>query len=200
MEYQQKKLPLVLIFAIILVVGVALGYGYYYSQHNLVKDQVDQADKEIVQIKNKLEEISESETVSAQKAVKALEIIEKREVLWSDVLSILDRIVPNDPKALQQYITFTSYSGSEGGRLTFNGYTIASTDVQKQLNDIADTIIAFNEISEFEGAFVPSISKSVNEAGEVVLSIIFNANYIPSAQSSAFETSEEDESEGVRRR
>ncbi|MFC1655762.1 hypothetical protein ACFL3C_02750, partial [Patescibacteria group bacterium] len=140
-------------------------------------------DREIAEAKNQLENLGSSETVSAQRAMDALEKINANEILWSDVLSVIVKVVPNDATAKQKFVTFTSFSGSEGGRLTFNGHTIASTNLRKQLEDIADTIDAFNEVSEFSNAFVPSISKSVNEQEETVLSIIFNSNYIPQSSS-----------------
>ncbi len=185
MEYQPKKIPWLLVLGFILIFGVALGYGYYFSQNNYVDEQLDTLDREIAEAKNQLENLGLSETVSAKRAMTALETINQNEILWSDILSIIVKVVPNDPTAKQKFVTFTSFSGSEGGRLTFNGHTIPSTNIRKQLEDIADTIDAFNELPEFSDAFVPSISKSVNEQEETVLSIIFNSNYIPQKQPAA---------------
>lgn len=189
MEYQPKKIPWLMILGFVLIFGVGLGYGYYYSQNSYVTEQLDTVDREIAEAQNQIGNLGASETVSAQRALEAISTINASEVLWSDVLSIIVKVVPNDPTAKQKFITFTSFSGSEGGRLTFNGHTIPSTNIRKQLEDIADTIDAFNEVPEFSDAFVPSISKSVNEQEETVLSIIFNSNYIPQATTAAAEES-----------
>jgi len=181
MEYQQKKFSFVLVLGFIILFGVGLGYGYYFSQNNRVEAEVAEFEKQVTEIQNQLKELRESDTVSAQSSVNALTKIEQDEVVWSGVLSTLRIIVPLDLAEKKPLVEFTSYSGSESGSLTFNGHTNPSSNVKKQLNAISETIKAFNSTSAFANAFVPSISKSVTQDDEIVLSFIFNVDYIPSA-------------------
>ena len=188
MSYQQKKFPFLLSLVLILLFGVGLGYGYYFSQNNHAEIQVAELEKQVTEIQNQLDDLRASDTVSAQSSVNALNKIEKDEVSWSSVLNTLRIVVPLDLAEKKPLVEFTSYSGSEMGSLTFNGHTNPSSNVKKQLDAIAETIQAFNSTSAFENAFVPSISKSVTQDDEIVLSFIFNVNYIPSV---AEESSEE---------
>ena len=184
---QTKKSPFLLIFSFIFVLGVVLAYGYYASQAKVNETQMETLDKEIAEINNQLENLRQSDTVSAQTAISALESIEADEVEWSKVLSSIIDIAPKDLVAVRALIEFTSYSGSEGGRLTLNAHTYPSRDVRSLLNAVAKTIESFNENPDFSDAFVPSISKSVSENDETVLSFILSVNYNPSYTESSEE-------------
>jgi hypothetical protein len=188
MAYQNKKIPWLMIFAFLFVFGVGLFYAYYLSQNSYLDSELETVNREVAEVQNQLNDLRSSETVSAQRGITALDSIENSEVLWSDVLSILNVIVPPDLSAKQPIVTFSSYSGTKDGALTFNGTTIASTNVKKQLNDVADVIKVFEDNPAFENAFVPSVSKSVTEENETILSLILNVDYNPSA-------SEEEEEE-----
>ena len=183
METIKRKLPFLLIISILLVIGVGLAYGYFFSQDNFTKDQLLIIDREITEANLQLEEIQSSETVSAETAKKALSFVEKSEIKWSKLFGILLRVVPTDQSAKQKFISFNSYSANENGSLSFNGNTIPSTNIKKQLDDIADTMEAFNEVSDFTNIFIPSISRSVTRNEETVLSLIFNVEYNPSLSS-----------------
>jgi hypothetical protein len=191
-----KKFPFLLVFAFLFVLGVVLGYGYYTSQENAIEDQMQTLDKEIAEINNQLDELKESDTVSAQTATQALDTIALTEVEWSEVLSKILKIAPQDLVEKRALVEFTSYSGSEGGRLTLNTRTYPSRDVRNLLNAVAKTIRAFNENPDFSDAFVPSISKSVSDDNETVLSFILSVAYNPSYA----DLTEEEEAPSVARR
>jgi hypothetical protein len=191
-----KKFPFLLVFAFLFVLGVVLGYGYYTSQENAIEDQMQTLDREIAEINNQLDELKESDTVSAQTATQALDTIALTEVEWSEVLSKILKIAPQDLVEKRALVEFTSYSGSEGGRLTLNTRTYPSRDVRNLLNAVAKTIRAFNENPDFSDAFVPSISKSVSDDNETVLSFILSVAYNPSYA----DLTEEEEAPSVARR
>jgi len=180
MEHTQRKTSFLLIFAFLFVLSVGLGYGYYVSQENVSRDRVGTLDQEIAGIDNQLEKLRSSDTVSAQTAVSALNKISINEIEWSKVLISTIDIAPKDLVAARALIKFTSYGGAEGGRLSLNAQTYPSRDTQKLLGSIAKTIEAFNGNPDFNDAFVPSISKSVSEDGETVLSFVLNVAYQPS--------------------
>ncbi len=180
MEHSTKKFPLLLLLAFLFVLGVGLGFGYYVSQENVLKDRVKTVETELAQIENEIAKLRESDTVSAQTAVSALQSISVDAVDWSKVLTSIITVAPKDPVAVRALVEFTSYSGAEGGRLTLNTRTYPSRDVRSLLNAVAKTIDSFNENPDFSDAFVPSISKSISENEEAVLSFILNVTYKPS--------------------
>jgi len=194
-----NKKPILLIVAVVLLFGVGLAYGYYYSQINATEDERDNLKNQIAQAENQLDDLQASDAVLAQRAVNSLEIIESKEVQWSNVLDILNRITPVDLIEKQPLIEFISYSGSEDGRLSFNVKTQASENVKKLLDAVSKTIVIFEETPDFSNPFVPSVSKSVNNLDQTLLTFVLTANYTPSATLDTQEETEEEELEPVPR-
>ncbi|MBD3156563.1 hypothetical protein GF369_01920 [Candidatus Peregrinibacteria bacterium] len=193
---QTKKFPFLLLLSFIFVLGVGLAYGYYASQTQAVEQQLQSIEQELAEVNNQLDQLQQSEVVSAQNAISTLDAVEKAEISWSEVLDLLQDIAPKDNVALRAMVEFTSYSGAEGGRITLNAQTYPSRDVRKLLNAVAKTIENFNENPDFEEVFVPSISKSVSEDQETVLSFILSVAYRPSYEQAA----SSDEEDAVARR
>jgi len=177
MSDNTKKFPWLLVLAFILAAGTALGYGYFLSQNKVVSDQLTELDRELTSVQTQLSEAQTSTTVSAQKGVNILAKIKEIEIPWSKVLNDVQKIIPTDLLEKKAAVEFTSSSGQQGGKLTFNAHTIPSTDVRKQLKAVSDTIAAFNSTPSFANAFVPSISKSVTQENESILTFIFNVEY-----------------------
>lgn len=183
MEFQQNKKPIFLIIAGVLVFGVALAFGYFFSQVNAAEAERDVLVRELAQAENQLEELKASDAVLAQRAVNSLDQIKNVEVEWSKVLDLLNRITPVDLIEKKPIIEFVSYSGSENGRLSFNVRTQSSESVKKLLESVSKTIDIFNETPGFSNPFVPSVSKSVNSNDETLLTFVLTADYTPSLTS-----------------
>jgi len=179
-----KKSPILLIVAFVVLFGVGLGSGYYYSQVKATESDVNKADQEIAKANNTLEELNQSDVVLAQRSVTALDKIKQTEVEWSTVLEILTKIAPTDAIEKKKIINFLSYSGGLDGRLTFNVQTLTSENVKTLLGHVADIIEVFNETPDFSNAFVPSISKAQTPEGESTLAFILSVNYNPTNESS----------------
>ncbi|MFC1810210.1 hypothetical protein ACFLZH_01810 [Patescibacteria group bacterium] len=190
-----KKSPILLIVAFTVLFGVALGFGYYFSQVKAVDAQLESTDREMAQAENTLEELKNSDIVLAQRGINALTEIEKNEVMWSNVLNTLTKIAPTEPELKRKIIDFLSYSGGEDGRLTFNVQTAPSENVKTLLGYVAKIIQVFEETPDFSATFVPSISRSTTDKGETTLSFILSANYTPSEAAQA-----EEEEESVARK
>lgn len=181
MEFQQNKKPIFLIFAGVLVFGVALAFGYFFSQVNAAEAERAELTREITQAENQLENLRSSDSVLAQRAINSLDQIKEIEVEWSKVLDLLNRITPVDLIEKRPIIEFMSYSGSENGRLSFNVRTQASENVKKLLDSVSKTIDIFNETPAFSNPFVPSVSKSVNNDDQTLLTFILTVDYTPSS-------------------
>ncbi len=191
-----KKFPFLLLLSFIFVLGVGLAYGYYASQAQAVENQLQGIKQELAEVNNQLSDLQQSEVVSAENAIRTLDVVENEEVLWSEVLGVLQNIAPKDNAALRAMVEFTSYSGGQGGRINLNAQTYPSRDVRKLLDAVAKTIENFNDNPDFEEVFVPSISKSVSEDQEAALSFILSVVYRPSYE----ETDSSDEEGSVARR
>jgi hypothetical protein len=128
-----------------------------------------------------------SDSVLAQRAVNSLNSIKAKEVEWSNVLSLLNRITPVDLIEKKPIIEFISYSGGEDGKLSFNVRTQASENVKKLLNAVSKTIVIFDETPDFSNPFIPSVSKSVNNLDQTLLTFVLTVDYQPSTSASADE-------------
>lgn len=185
-----KNTSFLFIIAFLLIFGLGLGYGYYYSQDNLVSTQRSEIEREIVGVRNQLDNLRKSDVVGAQRGIAVLDKLKKEEIFWSEVLRTLLKIVPLDVEERRTLVNFTSFSGSDGGGLAFNAQTNPSTNVRKQLNAVATIIRTFNDSQVFYNAFVPSVSKSLTGEDESVLSFIINVNYAGSVLDEADVSSE----------
>lgn len=188
MEFQQNKKPIFLIFAAVLVFGVALAFGYFFSQVNAAEVERNALTSEIAQAENQLEELQSSDSVLAQRAINSLDQIKEIEVEWSKVLDLLNKITPVDLIEKQPIIEFISYSGAENGRLSFNIRTQSSENVKKLLDSVSKTIDIFNETPVFSNPFVPSVSKSVNNDDQTLLTFVLTVDYVPSSTESNEDT------------
>lgn len=185
-----KKSSFLLIVAFLLLFGLGLGYAYYYSQDNFAIENTNEIEREIISVRNQIDNLQKSDVVAAQKALEVLEKISGDEIMWSEVLRILLRIVPLDVEERRPLVNFISFSGAQEGRLAFNAQTNPSTNVRRQLSAVATIVRTFNDSQVFYNAFVPSISKSVTGEDESVLSFILNVNYTNSVLDEKEESSE----------
>lgn len=181
MDFQQNKKPVLLIIAVVLLFGTGLAFGYFFSQINATEAEITSVKSALAQAENQLEELQASDSVLAQRAVNSLESIKAEEVEWSNVLDLLNRITPVDLVEKQPIIEFISYSGSENGKLSFNVRTQASENVKKLLGAVSKTIVIFNETPDFSNPFIPSVSKSVNNLDQTLLTFVLTVNYQPSS-------------------
>jgi len=192
MSYGTNKFPILLVFAFILVIAAGLGFGYYYSQNSVVAQALQQVEREFTEVNSELAQVQQSQAVSTQKGVNVLNKIKDLEIPWSKVINdIQEKIIPLDLIEKKRAVYFSSFSAVEGGKLTFNGRTNPSTDVKRQLKAISDTIAAFKSAPDFQNAFIPSISKSVNQDNETILTFVFNVEYGPSQVSETASTEEQ---------
>jgi len=180
-----KKSPIFLIVAFIILFGVGLASGYFYSQALAAESEVNSLEQEITKANNTLDELNQSDVVLAQRSIGALEKIEATEVKWSGVLDTITKIAPTDVEEKRKIVNFLSYSGGQDGQLTFNVQTLNSENVERLLGYVADIIDVFEESPDFNNPFVPSISKAQTSEGDSTLSFILSVGYTPATSSEA---------------
>ena len=159
------------IAAIVLMVAVAL---YLHLQKTAITDEQNRLDDEMKVLKTEITSLEDQKIESAQMAQEWLTSLQKEEIRWSDVLGKISALIPEDD-AGEDKITFLSYSGSAGGKLSLNAQT-QSAPVEL-FNDVADLIAVFNASSFFSHAYVPTISRGETETGDKILSFTFNLLY-----------------------
>ncbi len=139
-----------------------------------MSDEQKRLDDEIKVLSTEITSLEGEKVESAQMAQEWLVSLQQEEIRWSDVLGKIAALIPEDD-AGEDKITFLSYSGSVGGKLTLNAQTKAAPI--ELFSDVADLIQVFNASSFFSQAYVPTISRGETETGDKMLSFTFNLFY-----------------------
>lgn len=174
---------LVLVF---LILGLAV-YGVFLNfDKGNVLSRTNEIEEETRDIETQVESIRANKVEVSQNASDALAMIEKEEVRWSEVIEDVDQLLPQSASG-QKLVNVLSYSGSGQGRIALN--MVTQPKAIPPFEDVARLIATFNSSVFFKDAYVPSISKSSDETGEVTLSFVLNMDYEkPETGSESFTT------------
>ena len=158
------------ILAAMVVYSGYLGVTQYLTAH-----EAEALSSETTQIQQQVVTLQQGKVSALQHAKIVLDTIDAERVMWSKIIRDTLTLVPRDPKTSSALIEFVSYSGSSDGHLVLNGKT--SGDPTAAYENIAQLVSIFNQSTLFRDAFVPTISKNVNEQGQTVLTFVLNLTY-----------------------
>jgi len=170
-----KSRSVLFIFSLILFAGLIVSALYLSFSKSAIIGQQQQLDTDIASLQTQIQQLKSQNIEAAQFAKQWLDQVEKDEILWSKVINTLQDLIPVDSITQKSKIQFLSYSGATGGKLTMNSQTIEGS--ADPYGDIAQLISTFNTSSFFADAYVPSISRGLSQAGNPILSFVFNAVY-----------------------
>ncbi len=184
-ETDQRKSPLLFIVAIAALVGLILWSLYLALTKTAITGAQKQMASDIASLQKNVDILKEQKVEATQLAREWISSLDKDEIRWSGVINGLHKLVPLDVVTQKPKIQFLSYSGNRGGKLTLSAQTMeASAD---PFADVAELLRVFNTSSFFRDAYVPSLTRSVSQAGNTVLSFTFDVVY--SEQSSVMQES-----------
>jgi hypothetical protein len=164
-------LNLLLIF---LIIGLVVYGGFLSFDKGRVLEQTSALEAETLDIQSQIDTIRGDKVEVSQNASDALKQIEQGEVRWSEVISEVDKLIPQNASG-DKLVSVLSYSGSGQGRIALNMVTLP--EALPPFDDVAQLIKTFNSNVFFRDAYVPSISKSSNEGGGITLSFVLNMEY-----------------------
>lgn len=167
--------PLLFLAAIVSVILMGAGAFYLGLQKSAITEEQKKLDDEIATLHTEIAGLESQKIEAAQLAQQWLESIEREEILWSKVFTRIQALIPLDTLTSEQKIKFSSYSGSQGGKISLNAQTRAAQ--QDPFADVSELISVFNTSSFFSGAYVPSITRGETETGDKILSFLFNMTY-----------------------
>ncbi len=179
----QKNRPVLFIFSIILLVGLVAFALYLSFAKSAIQEQQKQLDADITSLNSQIQQLQSQNVEGQQYAQEWLAQLDKTEVRWSQVIKTLQDLLPVDPLTQQAHVQFLSYSGAAGGKLTMNAQTVAGSS--DAFGDVSTLLNVFNNSSYFKNAYVPSISHGITQAGQGILTFVFNVTYeeqLPQAQ------------------
>ena len=178
-----KNHSMLFIFSLVLLVGLIASAFYLSFAKTAIVDQQKQLDSDIGSLQTQLDDLKAQNIEGAQFAMQWLAQIEKEEVRWSKVIKSVQDLIPIDSLTQKAKIQFMSYGGSSSGKLTMNAQTAEGS--MDPFANVSELISFFNSSSYFKDAYVPSISRGVTQAGNPLLTFVFNVTYeeqVPDAQ------------------
>jgi hypothetical protein len=187
---QPAKMPLLFIFSIVAVVALIAGAFYLYLQKSAIQDEKVRLDADISSLQNEISALQAQKVQAAQTSQGWLEEIKKQEILWSEVITRVQSLVPVDSLTKAKRVNILSYSGAADGKILLNTRTVEAQ--LEPWDAVAEIISVFNGSSYFANAYVPSITRGETDQGTKFLSFILNLEYVPEkslAQTAAQTTS-----------
>lgn len=157
----------------LLLVGGMFGYAYYGNTSS--GDVIKKYDLQISSLENDLKQFKGDTLKAALSAKATLDNVKKDNIKWSSVIEKILLTTPKDPTTRAQVVEYTSYSASQNSDISISVRTIPGS--KAPFGDVAQLIRAFSNSEYFENPFVPAISTSTDEIGNVMLVFNFNVNY-----------------------
>ena len=143
---------------------VTLVYAIFiaYSGASLSGDQAV-IDEEINGVELEMQKLEADQIENLMVASQAVEQIEKVDVKWSEVLTLLLDATPDD-------IVYRSYAGNENG-------TITTAVLAQSFDRVADLIDILQNKPFIESVFVPSVVKGTSPTNAATYSFSLNVKY-----------------------
>lgn len=169
-----KRNPFFFILSLLVLLGAVAAALYLHFQKSTINEEQNRLDNEIQTLNQEVSAFEIDKIEAAQTAQKSLESLQKEEIRWSDVLEKMNTLLPEDAQG-NDTITFLSFSGSQGGKLTVNAQTRPAK--VEPFADVSALIKSFNTSSFFANAYIPTISRGENDVGDKILTFVFNLTY-----------------------
>lgn len=159
---------------VVLILGGIVGYAKF-SEAGLNED-AKRYDLQIANLENDVVIYEGGNVEAALSAKEALDFLKGDSVKWSKVIEAILATTPKKADTKLPLVDYTSYSGSQGNRLSISMRTNPKSETPYY--DVAELIKAFSESGKFKNAFVPAISPGFTAEGDVVLTFNFNVEYV----------------------
>jgi len=172
-----KKSPFFLILAIVVLLAAVAGAFYLGFQKTAIEDQKKAITADMVSIQAEIDSLQDQKLEAAQVAQQWLAQVSSQEILWSHVITRIDKLIPVDIATEKPKINVLSYSGSSGGKVTLSAQT---TEAQQEPYEyVAELLTAFNTNTDFADAVIPSITKGETDQGNKFLSFAMSFAFNP---------------------
>jgi hypothetical protein len=161
-------------FLLFLLIGMIL-YGVFLNfEKGRVLANTDELEKQTLVLQDQIDTIKGNKVEVSQNASVALKLISQEEIRWSEVISEVEKLMPVDSSGRKK-VEVLSYSGTGQGKVMLNMVTKPAS--LPPYDDVANIIAIFNSSVFFKDAYVPAISKSSEETGEITLSFMLNTDF-----------------------
>lgn len=169
----KKGSPVNLVLGFLLLGLIFYGVFLNYDQGNISNRTLD-LETQAKDLQAQIDLIKDNKVEVSQNASEALKNIQDEEILWSDVITKVNTLLPMDASG-NRSVKVLSYSGSGQGRIAVNMVTLPQA--LPPFSDVAQLIATFNNSVFFKDVYVPAISKGSDDSGRTMLSFVLNMDY-----------------------
>ncbi len=173
--------------AVTVVLGAVSGFLYYKS--STLDGEMKKLDLRVSTLQSDVVSYEGANIEEALSAKEAVNYFAEDSVKWSEVIDQIISTTPKDEDSRIPLVDYISYSGSQGNKLTMSVRTDPSSSAP--YFDVAKMIRSFTDSEYFRSPFVPSISPSMDDDGNLTLSFNFSVEYMADAGAQAEASDEE---------
>ena len=170
-----------------LILGGVVGYAKF-SEATL-NENAKKYDLQIANLENDVVVYEGGNVEAALSAKEAMDFLKGDSVKWSKVIEEILVTTPKDSETKLPIVDYTSYSGSQGNRLSISMRTNPKSETPYY--DVAELIRVFSESGKFKNAFVPAISPGFTEEGDIILTFNFSVEYVGGSDEAEEKAAEE---------
>jgi len=175
LESATARKPGIFILAVAILLLVGALTVYLFMQKSALAAKSEQLANDLRVTKNEITILESQKIEAARLSQKYLGAIQKDEILWSKVINRIRTLKPLDAETNQDKVFFSSYNGSQGGKIAVNA--VSRPTMENPYADVADLVRTFNKSSDFKDAYVPSITMGENDSGQKTTSFTLNMTY-----------------------
>ncbi|MBT3704451.1 hypothetical protein HOG17_01570 [Candidatus Peregrinibacteria bacterium] len=175
-----NRLSFLFVLGVIATLLAGGTYGYTYVSKERVDENMKKYDLKIASLESDIVQYEGGNIEAALSAKETLDFLGGDMVEWSDVISEILDVAPKNKITRKPVVDFTSYSGSQGNRLSISVRTNSGS--LSPYYDVAELIRSFGENPKFKNVFVPAISPGFTEDGSVILTFNLNVEYVPGGE------------------
>jgi hypothetical protein len=188
-----NRLSFLFVLGVAVSVGLGAVSGFLYYKSSTLDGEMKKLDLRVSTLQSDVVSYEGANIEEALSAKEAVNYFAEDSVKWSEVIDQIISTTPKDEDSRIPLVDYISYSGSQGNKLTMSVRTDPSSDAP--YFDVAKMIRSFSDSEYFGNPFVPSISPSMDDEGNLTLSFNFSVEYMAGGASD--EEDSEDEADPV---
>jgi len=175
-----NRLSFLFVLGLILVLVSGAFVGYAKVSGSGLSENVKRYELQIANLENDVVLYEGGDIEAALSAKEAIDFLKEDSVKWSKVIDEILATTPKDSKTKLPLVDYTSYSGSQGNRLSISMRT--NPESKTPYYDVALLIKTFADSNRFKNAFVPAISPGLTKDGDMILTFNFSIEYVPETE------------------
>lgn len=170
----QKRNPFFLVLAIFILLVAGAWAFYLQLQKSAIEEQKKAVTAEMEVLQTEIDAMQEQKLEAAQLAQQWLDAVEAEEIIWSRVMTRMEKLLPRDLTGNSK-VNILSYSGASGGKVNVSAQTVPAQ--LEPYEYVSELLVSFNTSEDFMNAVIPSLTKGETDDGAKFLSFAMSLTF-----------------------